>query len=104
MKLDAKALAWSTGLLFLGLYTICACFVAFAPAATREFSSTVNHIDMAGLSWNLTWGTFIAGAAFWFALPAVAAGVLAAIYNTSVVRQAVRISHLEERVGTRAPK
>jgi hypothetical protein len=100
MKLDAKALAWSTGLVFLGLYAICAFFAAYGPAATMAFFSTVNHLDMSGLSWNLTWGSFIAGAAFWFVLPAATAGALASIYNMLAGRHAVS----KEHVGTRAPK
>lgn len=58
---------------------------------------------MSGAIWSLTWGSFLAGAAFWFVVPAVTAGAIASIYNT-LGRPAVSISFVEERVETPAPK
>ena len=65
MKLNTRAFALAAGISAAATYTVCAFFVAIAPAATTSFASAVTHLDLTGLSRPITWGIYLEGLVFW---------------------------------------
>jgi hypothetical protein len=61
MKLNTGALFWAVAIVSAASYIVCAAFVAVAPGATSQFFSWVMHIDLTGLSRNITWASFFGG-------------------------------------------
>lgn len=80
MKLNVRSLALASGTLAAVLFALCALFVALAPQATMWATEQLFHLAVAAPP-AMTWGGFVAGVVFWFALTAASAGALAALYN-----------------------
>lgn len=81
MKLNVAAFAVASGTVAAAASAICAFFVAVAPEATKAFFSILFHVDLSGLPYVLTWGSFIGSLVCWFATAAVVFGAGAWLYN-----------------------
>lgn len=84
MKLNVWAFGVAVGIAVAAAFSICAFFVAVAPAATADFIGYLLHINLSGLTRHISWGSYFAGVVglgIWSALWAAAA---AKLYNFSV--------------------
>ena len=81
MKLNTGALFWAVGFVSAASYAICAVLVAAAPGATSRLLSWVFHIDLTGLSREVTWANFLGGILGFSLLTAILAWASAWAYN-----------------------
>jgi 2TM family of unknown function (DUF5676) len=84
MKLNVWAFGVAVGIAVAAAFSICAFFVAVAPAATADFIGYLLHINLSGLTHHISRGSYFAGVVglgIWSALWAAAA---AKFYNFSV--------------------
>jgi hypothetical protein len=95
MRLDVKALTVVAAVISAVIYAVCCGFYAAAPEATARFISYVLHLDLTGISQIITWGSFFAGLVFWTATAALAAAVLAWLYNRLAAPEGARVARRE---------
>ena len=81
MKLNTGAVFWAVGLVSAASYAICAVLVAAAPGVTSRFLSWVLHIDLTGLSREVTWAKFFGGMLGFSLVTAILAWASAWAYN-----------------------
>lgn len=82
MKLDIRAAALAAGGIAALAYALCAAFFALVPESTAVYVTVgVLHIDITGLSRQLSLGTFVVGLLVWGLGTAVVAGAMAWLYN-----------------------
>ena len=81
MRIDSKSLGIATALTVVAVFTLCSIVVALIPDGAGTFVRYALHLDITGLARKITWGSFSLGLLFTAALGAVAAIVLARIYN-----------------------
>lgn len=81
MKLNTGALFWAVGFVSAASYAICAVLVAAAPGATSRFFGWVFHIDLAGLTREVTWANSFGGMLGFSLVTAVLAWASAFAYN-----------------------
>lgn len=84
MRLNTGAFATAVAAVAATLFTICAFFVALAPAATLAVFSYALHIDLTGLTRPISWLSFGAGLFAVTATAGIAAAAVAAIYNRQI--------------------
>ena len=83
MKLDVKAMAVAVGNVTAGFFLLCSLLYAIAPQ-TVGWTSHMFHIDVTSIFRPITVVGVVLGAACWWILMAVLAGVASALYNRSV--------------------
>ena len=65
MRIDPVAFGFAAGITTALLTSICAAFVALAPAAAFGFLGLVIHMDVSGMAAQVTWPAFFTGLLFW---------------------------------------
>ena len=86
MWIDAKAFGLAAGITAALLTTLCAAFVAGAPAAAISFLGLVIHMDLAGMASRVTWPAFFAGLLFWSLFAGLIFGFAAWLYDRLIAR------------------
>lgn len=79
--LDARAFGLAAGTIAAALTTLCSIGLALAPRFTTTVASVLIHIDLDGMSRNLTWGVYFGGLVGWTFGAGVVFWATAAIYN-----------------------
>lgn len=77
MKLNVAAFTGATGVVTAALFTLCAAFIALAPASACRFFSYAFHVDLTGITYPMTWGVFVGGLVLWVAGMGLTAAALA---------------------------
>lgn len=81
MKLDALAIANSSGIVTAAVFTLCALLLAVAPAAAYAGFSYLFHVELGKIAYTMSWGVFAGGLITWVAGVWLLAGALAWFYN-----------------------
>lgn len=98
MKLDVRAAALAAGGIAALVYTICTAFCALVPESTVVYLSAVFlHVDLTGLSRQISWGTFFAGLLGYGLGTAIVAGATAWLYNRLARTEAERSLSADQR-------
>ena len=88
MRIETGKFAAAVGISAALLWIACSVIVWISPAMMMAMTGHMLHADLSGMSWELTLGGVLAGAASWTGLSAVLGGLIAGIYNRLVVRRA----------------
>lgn len=81
MKLDTKAFTLAIAAVTAVGYLICTALIALSPQATKVLLSTATHLDLRPAHWSLSWGGAAAGLILTVAFAALAAWLVATVYN-----------------------
>ncbi|PSB40706.1 hypothetical protein C7B67_27785 [filamentous cyanobacterium Phorm 6] len=86
LKLSVRSLFLATAIITGIAYLICILFMTVAPQATMTLFSYVLHLNLSGITPNVTWGSFIVGLLFWSVGIGLYAAFVARLYNKLPVR------------------
>ena len=81
MKLSAKALSLASAITVAIFWLICSILVAISPGSMMQMTGQMVHMDVAEMSWTLTWAGFLIGWVVWSVLAGVFGWLLALIYT-----------------------
>lgn len=81
MKLDAKTLALAAALAAAISFTVCAALVWLAPGPAMSVTGAMVHANLAGVTWSLTPGNFVAGLLAWTIVSGLLGWLAAGLYN-----------------------
>lgn len=81
MTLNTNKFAFSTAVVFSILWIICSAFVAVIPNPSMALTGIMVHADLSGMTWSLTWSSFIIGLAGWAIISGITAWLIAFFYN-----------------------
>tara|TARA_R110002073_G_scaffold77752_1_gene188089 strand:+ start:201 stop:470 length:270 start_codon:yes stop_codon:yes gene_type:complete len=76
-KQFSAASAVTAAILWIG----CSALVVVLPEAMWEMTAQMLHVELAEMSWAMSWSGFISGLLSWSALAALTGFLLALIYN-----------------------
>jgi hypothetical protein len=86
MKLNVWAFGVAIGVATATVFTICAFFVALAPAATADFIGYLLHINLSGLARPIRWASYFTGVLVIGIWTGLWAAVIAEFYNLLISR------------------
>lgn len=86
LKLSVRSLFLATAIITGIAYLICFLYLIVAPQATMTFFSYALHVNLAGITPNLTWASFIIGLLVWSVGTGLYAAFVARLYNKVSVR------------------
>lgn len=81
MKLSAKALSMASAITVAIFWLICSILVAISPDSMMQMTGQMVHMDVAEVSWSLSWAGFLTGWVVWSVLAGIFGWLLAVIYN-----------------------
>lgn len=81
MKLDTGRLAMALGGTTAIFWTVCSALVALFSGTTMAMTGHMFHLDVAGLSWTMTFTGFLVGLISWTVCAAIAGWLIGGIYN-----------------------
>jgi hypothetical protein len=61
MKLNVRGFSIAVGLAIAAAFSVCAFFVAVAPESTAAFIGYLSHINLSGLTRELSWPGYFSG-------------------------------------------
>ena len=86
LRLNVRSLFFATAIASGIAYLVCVLFMTVAPQATMTLFSYVLHVNLSGITPNVTWGSFIVGLLFWSVGIGLYAAFVARLYNKLPVR------------------
>ncbi len=81
MRINAKALGTSAGLIAAATFVICGVFVALVPGTTSAFLGWVLHIDFSAMARPISVASFFGGLVLFSAFVGICVGLVSALYN-----------------------
>ena len=81
MRIEPKAFGYAAGVTAALLSTVCAAFVALAPATAATLFGFVVHMDVSSLEPRVTWTAFLTGLLFWSVFVGLAFAFAAWLYD-----------------------
>lgn len=85
MRIETGKIAAAAGISAALLWIACSVIVWISPEMMMSMTGHMLHADLSGVSWRLTLGGVLAGAALWSGFSAVLGGLIAAVYNRLVI-------------------
>ncbi len=81
MKLSVMKITGASAISFAILWIICSAMVMLMPDFMKQITAHMVHIDVADISWSLSWAGVLLGLAAWIIVAGVTAGFIAVAYN-----------------------
>ena len=98
--LDVRAFGFAAGIVAAVLTTLCALAIVLSPGATTSVAGALLHLDLSGISRNMSWPVYFGGLFGWSIGAGLVFAAAAGLYNR-FVRQPVVLPHREPALATR---
>jgi uncharacterized membrane protein (DUF485 family) len=89
IKLNARSIAFATGIATAFVYMLCVLFIAFMPRTAMIFFGYILHADLTNIVRSVGWGSFITGLFDWSLGTGLYAAFIARLYNRLVSKSLV---------------
>jgi len=86
LRLNVRSLFLATAIITGIAYLICILFMAVAPQATMAFFSYVLHLNLSGITPNVTLASFSVGLLVWSVGTGLYSALVARLYNKLLLR------------------